>query len=150
MIRVLPFSYTPADSENERASNGYLMSLIAAMAGLPLPIVNLVATGIFFLSNRKGTYFVRWHTTQALLSQVSLLAINSPAFWWSIDVWFRDGEVTNAYLSYIFTVILFNLTELIATIYTTIQVRKGHHVHWWFFGDIADLLTKPRYGQAPR
>ena len=59
--------YIPLEHERETAANSYLMSLLAAMAGLPFPIVNLVATVIFWLSNRRGTYFVRWHCMQALL-----------------------------------------------------------------------------------
>lgn len=136
------FAYPPMDHEAERASNSYVMSLIAVMAGLPLPIINLIATGIFFLGNRKGTYFVRWHCTQALLSQLSLLAINSVSFWWTISVFFQDGEMSNQYISYMITVFLFNLAELIATIYTAIETRKGHHISWWFYGDLTDMLCK--------
>lgn len=136
------FAYPPMEHEAERASNSYVMSLLAVMAGLPLPIINLIATFIFYLGNRKGSYFVRWHCTQALLSQFSLLAINSVSFWWTISVFFRDGEMSNQYIAYMFTVILFNLAELIATIYTAIETRKGHHISWWFYGDLTDRLCK--------
>lgn len=51
----------PHEHELEAASNSYLMSLLVAMIGLPFPIVNLIATIIFFLANRRQTYFVRWH-----------------------------------------------------------------------------------------
>ena len=82
MIVLNKFSGEPTEHEIEKASNSYLMSLIALMAGLPFPIINLLATLIFYLGNRKGTYFVRWHCTQALLSQLSLLFVNSYGFWW--------------------------------------------------------------------
>lgn len=36
----------------EKSSNVYLMSLIGVMAGLPLPILNLLATIIFFVGNK--------------------------------------------------------------------------------------------------
>lgn len=142
MKLISAFAYPPMEHEAERASNSYVMSLIAVMAGLPLPIINLIATGIFFLGNRRGTYFVRWHCTQALLSQISLLAINSVSFWWTISVFFRDGEMNNHYIAYMITVFLFNLAELMATIYTAIETRKGHHVSWWFYGDLTDMLCK--------
>ena len=118
------------------------MSLIAVIAGLPLPIINLIATVIFYLGNRKGTYFVRWHCTQALLSQFSLLIINSNGFWWTVGILFRDGEVTNEYIAYMITAFLFNLVEFIATIYTAIQVRKGKHIEWWFYGDLTNMICK--------
>jgi len=88
MIQIKSFAYEPGEHESEKASNSYLMSLIAVMVGLPLPIINLIATFIFYLGNRKGTYFVRWHCTQALLSQFSLLFINSFGFWWTVSIFF--------------------------------------------------------------
>lgn len=143
MIRNLKFSYEPGEHEAEKASNSYLMSVIAVMAGLPLPIINLLATFFFYIGNRKGTYFVRWHCTQALISQLSLLFANSAGFWWTIGVIFRGVPVDNNYLAYMFTLVVVNLCELVATIYTSIQTRKGRHVEWFFYGDLTNLLCKP-------
>ena len=142
MINVLNFKYIPNDHEAEKASNSYLMSLIAIIAGLPLPIINLIATLIFYLGNRKGTYFVRWHCTQALLSQLSLLFINSYGFWWTISIIFNDETISNKYIAYIFSALIFNLIEFISTIYTAIQTRKGIHIEWWFYGSMTNLICK--------
>jgi hypothetical protein len=143
MITVKKFHYEPGEHEAEKASNSYLMSLIALMGGLPLPIINLIATFFFYIGNRKGTYFVRWHCTQALLSQISLLPINAVGFWWTISIVFGDEKVSNNYFAYIFAIVLFNLGEFIATIDTTIQTRKGTHVEWWFYGNLTNVLCKP-------
>ena len=140
MIKSITFP-APSEHEAEKASNSYVMSLVAVLVGLPLPIINLIATFIFYMGNRKGTYFVRWHCTQALLSQASLLAINTVGFWWTVSILFKDSIVTNQYISYIISVFLFNLVEFIATIYTAIQTRKGIHVKWWFYGDLTNMLT---------
>lgn len=137
------FYYSPGEHELEKASNSYLMSLIVIIVGLPLPIINLLATLIFYIGNRKGTYFVRWHCTQALLSQLSLLFINSAAFWWTISVIFTDEKVTSKYIAYIITVIIFNVVEFITTIYTAIATRKGQHVSWWFYGTITNIICRP-------
>jgi uncharacterized Tic20 family protein len=142
MIQQSNFTYTPGEHEAEKASSSYLMSLIAIVAGLPLPIVNLLATLFFFIANRKGTYFVRWHCTQALLSQLSVLFINSAAFWWTISIIFRNEMVTNNYIAYMITAVVFNLFEFIATIYTAIQTRKGIHVEWWFYSNLTQLICK--------
>ncbi|MCL7988298.1 DUF4870 domain-containing protein [Sphingobacterium sp. lm-10] len=143
MIRIRHFGYTPAENEEESASNSYLMSLVAIIAGLPLPIVNLIATLIFYMANRKSTFFVRWHCTQALLSQFSMLLINSVAFWWTISILFIGKVPTSNYVAYIIAVILFNLAEFIVTIYTAIQTRKGIHVEWWFYGSLTNLICRP-------
>lgn len=143
MIKIQEFPYKPHDSEAEKASNSYLMSLIAAIIGLPLPIINLIATFIFFVANKQGTYFVRWHCTQALLSQFSLLIINTIAFWWVISIVFYSGTISNAFIAYIITIMIANFLEFIATIYTAIATRKGKHVEWWFYGSLTNLTCKP-------
>jgi len=144
MIYIKQFSYEPGEHEAETASNSYLMSLIAIIVGLPLPIINLIATLIFYLSNRKSTYFVRWHCTQALLSQLSMLFINSYGFCWSISIIFTKETITNNYIAYLIAAIIFNLTELIVTIYTAIKTRKGIHVEWWFYGPLTNIICKSK------
>ncbi len=143
-MEITPFAYTPSEHEAEKASNSYLMSLLAIMVGLPLPIVNLIATAIFYLGNRKATYFVRWHCTQALVSQLTVLMMNSYGFWWTLSIIFADEKATNNYFAYLLTIVIFNLIEFVVTIYTAIQVRKGKHVSWWFYGDLTDMLCSPR------
>ena len=137
------FPYKPSDHEAEKASNGYLMSLIALMVGLPLPIINLIAATIFYLGNRKGSYFTRWHCTQTLVSQATLLVTNSIGFSWTISVFFGNKVLTNSYIAYMITIFLFNLTEFIVTISAAIRTRKGQHVEWWFWGPLTNLICKP-------
>jgi len=144
MVQIKEFAYTPKEHESEAACNSYLMSLIAIIVGLPFPIVNLIATLIFYLGNRKSTYFVRWHCTQALLSQLSILFINSFGFWWTISIVFQEGSITNNYIAYIIALFLFNSIEFIATIYTAIQTRKGIHVEWWFYGTLATTFLNSK------
>ena len=64
------------------------------------------------------------------------------SFWWTISILFQDGVISNQYISYMITVVLFNLVELMATIYTAIETRKGHHISWWFYGDLTDMICK--------
>jgi len=132
----------PDDHENERASNGYLMSLLAIMVGMPLPIINLIATFIFYLGNRKSSFYVRWHCTQALLSQAFLLIMNSVGFTWTVKIIFGDLEVTDSWISYMLTVSLFNIAEIIATIYAAQRVRRGHHVNFFLFGPLTNMLIR--------
>ena len=118
------------------------MSLVALVAGLPIPIINLIATLAFYLANRKGSYFVRWHCTQALFSQLCILGFNSVAFWWTLSIIFGDTELSNGYFAYLFTIVIVNLVEFISTIYAAIQVRKGHQVELWLFSGLAYLTCR--------
>lgn len=140
---ISTFHYKPGEHEAEKASNSYLMSLIAVIAGLPFPIINLLATLFFYIGNRKGTGFVRWHCTQALLSQFSLLFVNSYGFWWTVSIIFTPETISNKWIAYILTVFIFNAIDFVGTIYTAIQTRKGIHVEWWFFGGLTNLIIKP-------
>ena len=137
------FVYQPNDSECEKASNAYLMSLIALMVGLPLPIINLIASGIFYLQNRTGSYFVRWHVTQTLLSQIALLPFNSLGWWWTMSIIFDNFEFSNNYLTYMLILISFNTIEFIATIYSAIQVRKGLQIEWFLLGKLTRKFVSP-------
>lgn len=140
----MKFDYVPDDSELEKASNSYVMSLLAIMVGMPLPIINLIATFIFFVGNRNGSYFVRWHCTQALFSQLFVLIINSIGLSWTLRILFSDLELSNRYIGYMITLFIFNLSEIIATIYAAQKTRKGMHVNFWFFGTLTDLTCRKR------
>ena len=132
--------YIPNDYESERASNSYLMSVIAIMFGLPLPVINLIATFIFFLGNLKGTKFIRWHCTQALFSQVAIVVMNGVGFSWTMTIIFGEHVVTNTYLAYMITIVTFNIFEFFVTIRAAIVTRKGKHVEWWVFGPLTNLF----------
>lgn len=136
-------AYQPSDSEREKAANSYLMSLMAAMVGLPLPIVNMLATVVFYLANRKRSYYVRWHCMQALISQIPLYVINTVLFWWTIRLLLGYDSLTSFYFAYLFTVVLFNMIDYIATIYSAVKVRKGEQVEWYVYGGLTDLICKP-------
>ena len=142
MISNTNFYYKPNDSELERASNSYLMSLVAVIGGLPLPILNLLASIFFYLGNRKSTPFVKWHCTQNLLSQFGLFFLNSTGFWWTVSIIFYDEKVTNGYFSYMITLIIFNLVEFISTIILASRTRKGIHAQLFLFSDITNILVK--------
>jgi len=144
MLKIKEFDYKPVDYENEKASQSYLMSVIALMVGLPLPIINLIATFIFYINNKKSSYYIRWHCTQALLSQITVLIMNSCTFYWTLSIIFGDNTITNSYIAYLITVIVFNLSEFILTVYTAIHTKKGKHIEWYFWGDITNLICKPQ------
>ena len=134
-------NYHPNDMEKERASNSYLMSLVALMAGAPLPIINMLATLFFYMANRKSTAFVKWHCTQALLSQATVFIMNAVAFTWTMRIIFGPLHITDNYIGYILTVLSFNIFEFIITIIAAVRVRQGKHIKWWFWGTLTNQLS---------
>lgn len=136
------FNTAIPDEDAEKASNSYLMSLVALIAGMPIPIFNLLAGVIFYAGNRRGSYFVRWHCTQALVSQLVLFFFNSAGFWWTIGLLFFDESFSISYLVYIGVLLIVNLTEFLGTIYAAIGTRKGIDVRFFILSSITDMLCK--------
>jgi hypothetical protein len=74
--------------------------------------------------------------------------MNSVAFWWTFSIFFEGKTISNPYFAYILTVLLFNLIEFAATIYTAIETRKGNHISWWVVGSLAQVLCKPKIARV--
>lgn len=129
---------SPYEDEKERASNCYVMSLVAIMIGLPMPIINLAATGLIYLMSRRSTYFVRWNAMQALLSQVPLFVMNNILFWWTVRILFCFTELSSAYVAYFITVNLYNIYDFVETARSAIDTRKGKVHRWYLYAGMTD------------
>lgn len=40
-------------------------------------------------------------------------------------------------------VVLFNVVDLVATVVSAVQVRKGKQIEWYVYGGLTDLICKP-------
>ena len=129
-----------ADDEAESASNSYLLSLVLLVGGAPLPILNLLASVIFFFGARRSAPFVRWHCTQALLGQLLLIPVNSTFLWMTIGLLFGHRELDDFYVGWGLVMLGLNAAELIASIYAAIKVRQGVDVRWWSVAPLVDAL----------
>lgn len=137
------------DDEAESASNSYLLSLVLLVGGAPLPILNLLASVIFFFGARRSSLFVRWHATQALLGQLVMIPINSTFLWMTVSLLFGHRELDNFYLGWGLVMVALNATELGASIYTAIKVRHGETVRWWGVAPLVDaLLLQQGWGKS--
>jgi uncharacterized membrane protein len=149
----------------EQASNAYLMAIVSVIGGLPLPIINVIASLIFYLAHRKASYFVRWHCIQSVLSQAIMIPFNSIAFGWTLAIFFKNNNsifeqdrffhyqvngtslanlfssASAAYWLYIAVIVFLNIIEFIAVIATAAEVRKGKNVRWFLIANITDALT---------
>ncbi len=119
------------------------MSLIAVVMGLPMPIINLIATGIFYLFSRRGTFYVRWHATQAFISQVPLFVLNNILFWWTVRVLFMGHPLSSVYIAYFILVNIYNIVDFYATAVSAVKSRKGISYRWFMYGVLTDMIVKP-------
>lgn len=128
------------DTQREAASNAYLMSLVAVGLGLPLPILNMIATAIFFFQSRKQTVFVKFHCMQAILSQLMLTVVNAIHFSWLMTILFGSAEFNGKYVGFAAAVIVFNLLEFISNIVGAVKARKGELCSFTFVGPVSKLV----------
>lgn len=127
--------------ELEQASNSYLMAVIAVIAGVPLPIINVIASFIFYLGHTKSSYFVRWHCVQAILAQAVMVPFNSVAFAWTVKLFINEQAPDKYFAMYILAILVFNLVEFFTVIITASMVRKGENVRWFLIATITDALV---------
>lgn len=144
--------------EYEQASNAYLMAVVSVIAGLPLPVINVIASFVYYLGHRKSSYFIRWHCIQAVIAQALIIPFNSIAFAWTIAIFSRNlsfgmssdvsegiiaynfSEASISYWLYMAFILLLNVIEFFAVIFTAIRVRNKHNVRWFIAASITDSL----------
>lgn len=136
--------------EREDAMGAYLMMFAALAAGLPLPIINLIAAVIYYYVNKHKSRFVKFHSLQSLYSQLPTTILNAFLVFWTIrilfdDASFGDGEelidgfatVGDVYWGYLYLVIAANLLYVLFSIIGAVKARKGQFYYFLFFGKLA-------------
>lgn len=133
--------------EREDAMGGYLMMFASLAAGLPLPIINLIAAVIYFYINKAKSKFVRFHAYQSLISQIPTTLVNAGLVFWTVRLFlydrdvFRDffafGSEYDLYWGYLVMVIIANFIYIIFSLVAAFKARKGQFFYFLFFGRMA-------------
>ena len=135
--------------EKEDAMGSYLMMFGALAAGLPLPILNLLAAFIYYKINGKKSRFIKFHCLQSLLSQLPTSLLNAGLLFWTMRIIFSEGSIssggslesfadqTDLYWGYLWTVVAANLIYIIFSIVGAVRARKGQFYYFIFFGRLA-------------
>ena len=124
--------------EKEDAMGAYLMMFAALGAGLPLPIINLIAAVIYYYVNKKASRFVRFHTHQALISQIPTTLMNAIALFWGLRIVFSDEWfLTDIYKGYLVAVVLANVLYFVFGIIGAVKAHNGKMYYLLLFGKIS-------------
>lgn len=125
--------------QREDAMGAYLMMFASVGAGLPLPIINLIAAVIYYFINRSKSRFVRFHSHQSLLSQLPTSLLNAGVVFWSAQIWlFGNLEFPgNVFWGYLAMTAVANLLYFIFSIIAAVQARKGRFYYLIFFGRLS-------------
>jgi len=124
--------------EREDAMGAYLMMFAAMGAGLPLPIINLIAAVIYYYINKSNSRFVNFHSYQAMISQFPTSIMNAVGTFWAIRIAISDDwELNNVFIGYVIMVVIANLLYIIFSIIAAIKARKGRFYYFMLFGKLA-------------
>ena len=126
------------EREKEDAMGAYLMMFAAVAIGLPLPIINLIASIIYYFLNRKKSRFIHFHSLQALLSNIPTTLINWVAVIWAVTIFFReDWFITSEFWAYLVFAGACTFLYFIVSIIAAYRARQGKMYYLLYFGKIA-------------
>ena len=123
--------------EKEDAMGAYLMMFAAIAAGLPLPIINLIASVIYYYINKSKSRFVHYHSLHSLFAQIPTSILNAGLVFWSVRIFFFHYELNDYYIGYVWMVVIANLLYFIFSIIAAVNARKGRFYYFMFFGKLA-------------
>lgn len=149
-----------SNKEKDDAMGGYLMMFAALAVGLPLPIINLIASIIYYYTNKTNSRFVRFHTYQAMISQLPLTLLNAVCVGWALRIFISASlSVTPTFIGYALMLAVANLVYFIFGIISAVKASKGRMYYYWIFGRMAyekvfiirpETASKPVINQPPR
>jgi len=126
------------EREKEDAMGAYLMMFAAVAIGLPLPVINLIASIIYYFINRKKSRFIHFHSLQALISNIPTTIINWVAVIWGVTILFReDWHVTQEFWAYLIFAGLSTFIYFIINIIAAFKARQGKMYYMLLFGKMA-------------
>jgi uncharacterized membrane protein len=127
--------------EKEDAMGAYLMMFAALGAGLPLPMINLIASIVYYYVNRGKSRFVRFHLIQSLWSQLPVTLLNGALVVWAIRIFYTQGEFGKTFMGLLMAAVFFNIVYIGFSLYAAALARKGRFYYFVFFGRLAYHLT---------
>jgi len=113
--------------------------MFASMAiGLPIPLLNIVASIIYFFVNRKNGAFVAFHSLQALLMHVPVVLLNAGVIGWLVGILVTPPHdyFSPAFFWYLFFTVLVNIAYIVWSIVALVHARKGRFFYMPLVGRV--------------
>ena len=123
--------------EKEDAMGAYFMMFAAWGVGLPLPLLNLLAAGIYYGLNRRKSRFTAFHSLQSLLSQVPVTLVHAGLVFWLVRNLVLQLPFTRAFWIYLAFSVILNLLYLVMSIIALTRAYRGNFFYFPVFGPIA-------------
>ncbi len=123
--------------ERDDAMGSYLMMFASIGAGLPLPIINLIASVIYYFVNKHKGRFVRFHLLQSLWSQIPVTLLNGFMVIWAVRNFVTQTDFSQLFFGLLWTTVLVNVLYLGFSIYAAVRANNGRFFYFVFFGKLA-------------
>ncbi len=136
---ILPQPEEISKREKEDAMGAYLMMFAAMGAGLPLPLINLLASVIYYFINKNKSRYVAFHSFQSLVTQIPISILNAILLGWLIRSFIIAGDFvfSTAFFVYLGFVVLWNIVYMVLSIVACVKARKGLLYYMFLFGTIS-------------
>ena len=121
----------------EDAMGSYLMMFATTALGLPLPIINLIASIVYYYVNRSKGKFVQFHTLQSLYSQIPVSIMNSALVIWTIVNLVKEYEFTSLFWGLLIAIGITDIVYFAFSIVGAVRARRGRFYYFIFFGKAA-------------
>lgn len=123
-----------SEREKEDAMGAYFMMFAALGLGFPLPLINIIASVVYFIIHRRKSRFVAFHSLQSLLSQLPVSLITAGAVVWLLVILFTDLHFPRAFFVYLVFVGLVNVLYVVFSVLALTRARKGQFYYMPLFG----------------
>ncbi|TVQ49245.1 MAG: DUF4870 domain-containing protein [Saprospirales bacterium] len=145
----LPQPNEVSKRERDDAMGSYLMMFASLGAGLPLPIINLLAAVIYYFVNKHKGRFVRFHLLQSLWSQIPVTLLNGFMVIWTIRNFMTQTDFSQLFFGLLWTTVFINVLYLGFSIYAAVRANNGRFFYFLFFGKLAyHQAYKVRYDDS--
>jgi uncharacterized membrane protein len=134
---VLPQPQEISQRDKDDAMAAYLMMFASWAVGLPLPLVNLIASVVYYGVSRKGSRFVGFHSLQSLLSQVPVSLLNAGVVGWLIGILATGFRFPPVFFAFLFFTVAVNIAYIVLSIIALVNANRGRFYYMPWFGRVA-------------
>lgn len=136
-FHILPQPDEISAREKEDATGAYLMMFASTAIGLPLPIINIIASIVYYFINRSKGRFVNFHSLQSLYSQLPVSLLNSSVVIWAIVNFVKSNPFTNQFWGLLITSVIITIIYFTFSIIAAVRAHQGRFYYFIFFGRLA-------------
>jgi len=122
--------------ERDDAMGAYLMMFASLGLGLPFPLINIIASAVYYFVNRKTSRFVAFHALQAFLFHIPVSLLNAATLVWLI-VTLVKGIFPASFFVLCFITAVFNVVFIVYSLIALVNARRGLFFYVPLFGRIA-------------